>query len=180
MAVHPIKSLFGSLLGLTRPTATYTTERLFSKGGFIGPAIYLSTAEGSETLVPIQGSGDVETSSTGTAALAPRGISIISSAASTAYTMAGPTYAGMRKTLVTASSSTLTRQVTSAVVIVTGNSSTNGVGSDGSVITASTSMTVMSFGGPGQCIELVALSTSAWMNTGLRGFTSTNTVPLSS
>jgi hypothetical protein len=180
MATHPIKSLFGSLLGLTRPTATYTTERLFSKGGFIGPYLFLSTSEGSETIVDVAGFTGVETSSTGTAALATRGISIISSAASTTYTMAAPPGTGIRRTLFTTSTSTLTRQVTSAAPIVGGNSSTAGVGADGSVLTGSTSFTVMSFGGIGQAIELVSISTAAWVNTSLRGFTSTNTVPLSS
>lgn len=180
MATWPIKSIFGKLAGFVRPTSTYPTERLFVKGGIITPYLFLGTTEGSESALNVQGATDVQTSSTGTAALNSYGVTIISSAASTAYTMAGPSGTGVRKTLVTASSSTLVRQVTSAAVIVTGNSSTNGIGSDGSVITGSTSMTVMSFAGIGQCIELVALSTSAWVNTGLRGYTSTGTVPLSS
>jgi hypothetical protein len=180
MATHPLKSLFGSLLGFTRPTSTFPHGRFFSKGPIVAPSLYLHTTEGSETIVDIQGFTDVETSSTGTAALARRGITLISSGASTAYTMAAPQGSGIRKTLFAVSTSTSVRQVTSAAVIIVGNSSTNGIGSDGSVITGSTSMTVMSFAGIGQCIELVSISTAAWVNTSLRGYTSTNTVPFSS
>jgi hypothetical protein len=181
MATHPIKSMFGKLVGLTRPTTTYTTERLFAKGGFIGPAIYLSTAEGSETAVNIQGFTDVETGSTAVAAaLATRGITQLTSAATTGFTLAAPSAAGIRKTFVTITPSTLLRQVVSAAQIIAGNSSTAACGADGGSITASTAMTVLSFNGLGQCIELLSLSTSAWLNTGLRGYNSTQAAPLSS
>lgn len=179
MAVIPIKSVFGKLMGFTRPTTAYPQERLVVPGGFVGSAIYLSTTAGSETAVNIQGFTDVETSSTGTAALATRGVSLISSAASTAYTLAAPPAVGIRKTLFTVSTSTLVRQVTSASPIIVGNSSTNGVGSDGSVITGSTAMTLLSFAGIGQCIELISITTGAWINSSLRGYTSTVTVPIS-
>jgi hypothetical protein len=175
MATHPIKSLFGSLLGLTRPTATYPTERLFAKGGYIGPYLFLGTTEGSETLVDIQGLTDIETSSTGTAALSNRGQTIISSAASTLYTLAAPPSAGVRKVFVTTSTSTLTRQVLSAVSIVGGPS----VGGDSGTLTGSTSFTVLTFNGIGNAQELIGLSTSAWMSLGIRGY-STGAVPLSS
>jgi hypothetical protein len=180
MATIPIKSMFGKLVGLTRATTTYPTERLFAKGGFIGPAIYLHATEGSETIVDIQGLTDVETSSTGTAAVATRGITIVAAGASTLYTLGAPPGSGIRKTFVATSTSTATRQIKSTSPIVTGAASTNGIGGDGSVISASTSMTVLTLAGLGHCIELVSISTSAWVNTGLRGFTSTNIVPLSS
>lgn len=179
MATHPLKSMFGKLVGLTRPTTTFTTERLFAKGGFIGPAIYLSTAEGSETAVNIQGFTDVQTSSTGTAALAVRGITLLTSGASTTYTLAAPPAAGIRKTIATGGNSTLVRQILSASPIVVGAASSS-IGADGSVITGSTSMTLMTFYQLGQVIELVSLSTAAWVNTSLRGFTSTNSVPFTS
>jgi hypothetical protein len=179
MATHPIKSMFGKLVGLTRPTTTYTTERLFAKGGFIGPAIYLSTTEGSETAVNIQGFTDVETGTT-SAGLATRGITQLTSAASTGYTLAAPSAAGIRKTFVTITASTLLRQIKSSADIIAGNSSTAACGADGGSITASTAMTVMSFNGLGQAIELISLSTSAWLNTSLRGYNSTAANPLSS
>ena len=175
MATIPIKSLFGKLMGFTRPTSTYPRERLVVPGGFVGGAIYLSTSEGSETAVNIQGFSDIETSSTGTAALATRGQTIVSSAASTLYTMAAPPAAGVRKVLFTTSTSTLSRQITSASPIVTGVAASGGDGT----ITASTSMTVMTFNALGQSIELVSISTSAWVNIGLRGY-STGVAALSS
>jgi hypothetical protein len=179
MAVIPIKSLFGKIAGFTRPTSTYPKERLVVPGGFIGSAIYLSTTEGSETAVNIQGFTDVETGST-SAGLATRGITQLTSAASTGYTLAAPSAAGIRKTFVTITASTLLRQIKSSAEIIAGNSSTAACGADGGSITASTAMTVMSFNGLGQAIELISLSTSAWLNTSLRGYNSTQANPLSS
>ena len=179
MATHPIKSLFGRLLGFTRPTSTYPTERLFVKGGVITPYLLMHTTEGSETKVDVQGFTDVETSSTATAALATRGITLLTSGASTIYTLAAPPGTGIRKTIATGGNSTLVRQILSAAPIVTGASSST-IGSDGSVITGSTSMTLMTLYQNGQVIELVSLSTAAWVNTSLRGFTSTNSVPFTS
>ena len=179
MATHPIKSLLGELLGLTRVSTTYSIQRLFAKGGFVGPALYLHATQGSETKVDVQGFTDVETSSTATAALATRGITLLTSGASTIYTLAAPPGTGIRKTIATGGNSTLVRQILSAAPIVTGASSST-IGSDGSVITGSTSMTLMTLYQNGQVIELVSLSTAAWINTSLRGFTSTNSVPFTS
>lgn len=175
MATWPIKSIFGKLAGFVRATSSYPTERLFVKGGIIAPYLFLSTSEGSETLVDIAGFTGVETSSTGTAALATRGQTIISSAASTLYTMAAPPGTGIRRVLFTTSSSTLSRQITSASQIVTGLAASGGDGT----ITASTAMTVMTFNGLGQSIELMSISTSAWVNIALRGY-STGVAALSS
>lgn len=180
MATWPIKSIFGKLVGFVRATSTYPTERLFVKGGIITPYLFLGTTEGSETLTDITDVTQVETSSTGTAALATRGITIVAAGASTLYTLGAPPGTGIRKTFCATSTSTAVRQIKSTSPIVTGASSTNGIGGDGSVISASTSMTVLTIAGLGHAIELVSISTSAWINTSLRGFTSTNVVPLSS
>ena len=169
------KNLFGYWLGLTRATTAQTGQRLFSKNGFVGSALFLSTTEGSETEVKLQGWTDIEPSSTGTAALATLGLPVVDAAASSLYTMAAPPASGIRRTLYTTSTSTLVRQITSASNIVVGAS----VGGDSGTLTASTAMTVMTFNGLGQAIELLAVSTGAWLNVSLRGF-STGATPLSS
>jgi hypothetical protein len=179
MAVIPIKSLFGKILGLSRATTAYPIERLVVPGGIITQAIYMSTAAGSEAAVNIQGFTDVETGTT-SAGLATRGITQLTSAASTGYTLAAPPAAGIRKTFITTTPSTLLRQIVSSAQIITGNSSTAACGADGGSITASTAMTVISFNGLGQAVELLSLSTAAWVNTSLRGYTSTQAAPLSS
>lgn len=179
MAAIPIKSLFGKLIGLTRATTAFPIERLVVPGGIVTQAIYMSTTEGSEAAVNIQGFTSVETGTT-SAGLSVRGITQLTSAASTGYTLAAPPAAGIRKTFVTITPSTLLRQIKSSVEIVTGSASTAGVGADGGSITGSTAMTVISFNGLGQVVELVALSTAAWANTNLRGYTSTQAAPLSS
>jgi hypothetical protein len=89
--------------------------------------------------------------------------------------MAAPPAAGVRKVLFTTSTSTLTRQVKSAVDIVGGVS----VGGDSGTLTASTSFTVITFNALGNAHELISLSTSAWLSLGIRGY-STGTAPLSS
>lgn len=175
MATIPIKSLFGKLLGLTHASSTYPIERLVVPGGIITQAIYMSTAAGSETAVNIQGFSDIETSSTGTAALATRGQTIIASGQSSLYTLAAPPAAGVRKVICTTSTSTAVRQITSAVSIVGGAS----VGGDSGTLTASTSFTVLTFNGLGQTQELLALSTAAWQSLVIRGY-STGATPLSS
>lgn len=171
MATYPLKSIFGKLLGLTRPTTVYTTERLFAKGGFIGPYLFLGTTEGSESALNIQGATDVQTSSTGTAALNNYGVTYISSGASTLYTLAAPAGTGVRKSLVAGTSSTAVRQVTSAVHIVRGVSGSLSAGDSG-IIVASTSHTLLTFNGLGQSIELVGHSTAAWLCTSVSGYSS--------
>lgn len=179
MPTIPIKSLFGKVLGLSRATSAFPIERLVVPGGIITQALYMSTAEGSEAAVNIQGFTSVETGTT-SAGLNTRGITQLTSAASTGYTLAAPSAAGIRKTFVTITPSTLLRQVKSAADIIAGNSSTAACGADGGSITASTAMTVISFNGLGQAVELISLSTSAWLNTSLRGYNSTQANPLSS
>lgn len=171
MAVIPIKSIFGKVMGLTRPTTAFPKERLVVPGGFVGGAIYLSTTEGSETAVNIQGFTDIENSSTGTAALATRGLTLMSTGASTGYTLAGPPAAGVRKVLM--SHSTAAKQVTSSVHIVRGIASSGG--GDSGIIAASTAHTVMTLSGTGNVIELVGLSTSAWFCLSAAGFSSAST-----
>lgn len=174
MATLSLTSLRGKLLGLTRPTTAFPTPRLFSKGGFMANALYMSTAEGSEALVDLAGFTDVETSSTATAALTVRGISVIAAGASTLYTLAGPPGTGVRKTLMTASTSTALRQVVSAAHIVRGVSSSL-QGGDNGIIAASSAHTVLSFSGIGHCIELVSQSTGNWLCVGVSGFSTTAT-----
>lgn len=179
MAFIPRMSIFGPWLGLTRETSNATGMMVFAKRGIAAPYLVLHatepTANSTASIVDIDGLTTLATLSTGTAAIAVRGLSLVSSAASSLYTMAGPPAAGVRRTLFTTSTSTLVRQITSAANIVTGAS----VGGDSGTLTASTAMTVMTFNGLGQTIELIALSTSAWVNVGLRGF-STAATPLSS
>jgi hypothetical protein len=179
MAFLPRMSIFGRWVGLTRETTTQNGQVLFSQRGFAGPYLYLHatepTANSTSSIVDIEGLTTVTTQTTADTALSVRGISIIPAGASTLYTLAGPAAAGVRKVLFTTSTSTLSRQVKTAVSVVGGPS----VGGDSGTISASSSFTVLSFTGQGNVIELVGLSTSAWMNVGLRGF-STGAAPLSS
>lgn len=179
MAFLPRTNLFGRWIGLTRETTNATGNVFFSARGIAAPYLYLHatepTANSTSSIVDIEGLTTITTLSTGTAAVATRGIALVSSAASTAYTLAAPPAAGVRKTLFTTSSSTLVRQVKVAVDVVGGMSAH----SDSGTLTASTSFTVLTFNALGQCIELIGLSTAAWLNTSLRGF-STAATPLSS
>ena len=179
MAFLPRMSMFGRWVGLTRETTDAAGMVLFARRGIAGPALYLQATEPSAgsglTKVDIEGLTTLTSLSTGTAAVATRGVALVTSAASTLYTLAAPPAAGVVKRLVSVSSSTLLRQIKVAVDVVGGAA----VGGDAGTLTASTSFTVLSFNGMGQCIDLVGLSTAAWMNTNLRGF-STAAAPLSS
>lgn len=174
MAVIPIKSIFGKLAGFTRASTSYPIERLVVPGGIITTRLFMSTAEGSETILNIQGASDIETGSTGTAALATRGITTVPGGASTLYTLAAPPAAGIRKTFTSISTSTAIRNITSASHIIRGVSGSL-VAGDSGIITASSAHTVMFFTGQGQCIELVSLSTAAWACTSVSGYSSLQT-----
>lgn len=174
MATIPIKSIFGKLAGFTRATTTYPIERFLVPGGVITQALYMSTAAGSETAVNIQGVTDIETGSTGTAALATRGITTIPGGASTLYTLAAPPAAGIRKSFVATSTSTAVRNITSASHIIRGVSGSLSAGDSG-IIVASSAHTVLFFTGLGQSIELVSLSTAAWACTSVSGYSSLQT-----
>lgn len=174
-----MKSILGNWVGLTRESTTLKGFALFSRRGFIGPYLYLSatepTANSTGSIVDIEGLTTVTSLATGTAAIAVRGISAVTSAASSLYTMAGPPGVGIRRTLFATSSSTLNRQITSAALIEAGVAGNTGDGT----IAAGASFSVLTFTGQGQCIELVSQSTSKWLCTALRGFSSAAT-PLSS
>ena len=175
-----MKSILGNWVGVTRETTTLKGFALFSRRGFIGPALYISATEptnnSTSSIVDVEGFTTVTSLATGTAAVAVRGVSIVTSGASSLYTMAGPPGVGIRRTLVTTSTSTANRQITSAAAIIAGLAQNI---DSGSIATASTSMTVLTFNALGQAIELVSLSTSVWLNTNLRGY-STSVSPLSS
>src|SRR5262245_43582740 len=114
MADYPMKSIFGKLLCLTRVTTaalpgapagiTYQ-ERLFARGGLIAPYLFLGTTVGSEAMVDIQGVTSVENLSTGTAAVASRGISNVTSGQSSLYTLGAPTGVGIVRKFFTTSTS---------------------------------------------------------------------------
>jgi hypothetical protein len=179
MAFLPRMSIWGRRVGLTRETTDGTGQQLYSERGFSGPALYLQATEPSansgQTKVDIEGLTTVTTQTTADTALSVRGISIIPAGASTLYTLAGPAAAGVRKAFFTTSTSTLSRQVKSAVAIYTGAS----VGGGSGTIAASSGMTVISFTGLGNYVELVGLSTAAWATVNIQGY-STAAAPLSS
>lgn len=179
MAFLPRKSIWGRRVGLTRETTTQNGEMLFSERGFAGPYLYLHatepTANSTSSIVDIEGLTTVTSYTTANTAIATRGIAIIPAGASTLYTLAAPPAAGVRKTFITTSTSTLARQVKTAVDVICGAS----VGGDSGTITASTAMTILNFSGLGNTIELTGISTAAWLVTGLRGF-STGATPASS
>ena len=179
MAFLPRMSIFGRWVGLTRETTTFNGQTLFSARGFSGPYLYLHatepTANSTSSLVDIEGLTTVTTLTTADTAIATRGIGLIAAGASTLYTLAAPPAAGVRKVLTAISTSTASRQVKVAVSVVGGAS----VGGDSGTIAASSSFTVLTFTGQGNTIELMGLSTAAWLNVGLRGF-STGAIPLSS
>lgn len=179
MAFLPRKSLFGQWLGLTYETTTFNGQVIFAKRGIAAPYLYLHatepTANSTASIVDIEGFTTVTTLSTGTVAVATRGVALVSSATSTLYTLAAPPAAGVRKTLTAISSSTLNRQIKVAVDVQGGAS----VGGGSGTLTASTSFTVLTFTGLGQTIELVGLSTAAWACIGMHGF-STGATPMSS
>ncbi len=175
MAYAPRKnSLFGRAFGLKRGP----TPRVYATYGIEAKGIFLSTGvDGTFTQVHIEGMTSIEAASTATTAVTARGMTLIPAGASTLFTLAAPPAAGVRKTFFTTSTSTAVRQVKSAVDIVVGFSSSGGGDSGGLV--ASTAMSVITFNGLGNTVELIGLSTSAWLNSGLRGFT-TSANPLSS
>ena len=179
MAFLPRMSIFGRWVGLTRETTTQNGQVLFSQRGFAGPYLYLHatepTANSTSSIVDIEGLTTTTTQTTADTALSVRGISIIPAGASTLYTLAAPAAAGVRKAFFTTSTSTLTRQVKSAVSVVTGAS----VGGGSGTVAASSSMTVITFSAQGNYVELVGLSTAAWATVNLQGF-STGAAPLSS
>lgn len=169
-------NLFGRWVGLTRETSAVAEStgrgyRLFSKRGFVGSALYLHATEGSETIVDIQGLTTVTVGSTATAALQTRGINQLAAAASTLYTLAAPPGAGVRCMIT--SVSTPTRQVLAAVSIVRGVASSGG--GDAGIIAASSDHRTMTFTGIGNVIELVGLSTAAWLAVSVAGFSSAST-----
>ena len=175
----PFKSVLGNWLGLTRETTTFKGQAFFSRRGFIGPYLYLAATEPSANstaaIVDIEGLTTVTALATGTAAVSPRGIAQVTSAASSLYTMTAPPGIGVRKVFFTTSTSTVVRQITSSSPIVGGAA----VGGSEGTLTGSTSFTVLTFNGIGQFIELTAVSTAAWVCSGLRGF-STAATPLTS
>ena len=177
MAYTPRKNMFGRAYGLKRGPSPrfYATHGIEAKGLFLSTSV---DTGGSMTQVNIEDATTIFTSSTGTAAQATRGITLLATGASTIYTLAAPPAVGIRKTFATAATSTLVRQVVSASHIVLGASSST-IGADGSVMSVSTAGTVMTFNGLGQTIELLSISTAAWLNTSLRGFTSTGILPIS-
>ena len=174
MAYTPRKNMFGRAYGLKRGP----NPRLYATNGIEARGLFLSTSvdtAGAMTQVNIEDWTTVTASATGTVALAARGVTAIAGGASSLYTLVAPQATGIRRTFFTTSTSTAVRQITSASNIIVGAS----VGGDSGTLTASTAMTVMTFNGLGQTIELVSLSTSAWVNVSLRGF-STGATPLSS
>lgn len=170
---------FGRWFGLTRETTSGTGMRFFAKRGFVGPYLWLHATEGSETMVDIQGFTSYEASSTaaGSVALSVRGITGISSGASTLYTLAAASPStssqGYRKTITATSSSTLVRQITSAVPIIVGKA----VGGTAGLTSASSVYTVMNFTGQAQTIELMGFSTAYWQVVNIGGF-ATDATPL--
>ena len=179
MSFLPRKSLFGQWLGLTYETTTFNGQVIFAKRGLAAPYLYLHatepTANSTSSIVDIEGLTTVTTLTTADTAIATRGIGLIAAGASTLYTLAAPPAAGVRKVLTAISTSTASRQVKVAVSVVGGAS----VGGDSGTISASSSFTVLTFTGQGNTIELMGLSTAAWLNVGLRGF-STGAIPMSS
>ena len=174
MAYAPRKNMFGRAYGLKRGPS----PRLYATNGIEAKGIFLSTAtDGTFTQVHIEGLTAIEAASTATTAVTLRGMTLIPAGASTLYTLAAPPVAGVTKRFFTTSTSTLLRQIKVAVDVVAGFASSGGGDSGGLV--ASTSMTVISLSGAGQVVELIGLSTAAWLNSHLRGFT-TAVNPLSS
>ena len=171
------KSILGNWVGLTRPTTPGNGQALFSKRGFSGPYLYLHatepTANSTSSIVDLEGFTTVTASATGTVAIGVRGITTVTSGASTTYTLAGPPGPGIRKTLTATSSSTSTRSILSAAQIIAGNA----VGGDAGLTSGTTYYTVMTFKGAGNTIELLSLSTAAWVATNVHGFT-TDATPL--
>lgn len=167
MAYTPRKnSIWGRAFGLRRGP----TPRVYATYGLEAKGLFLSTAaDGTFVQEHIEGFTSVESASTGTAALSIRGITIMTTGASTGYTLAAPQATGIRKSFI--SVSTAARQVTSAAHMVRGVSGSLSAGDSG-IITASTAHTLLTFGGIGQSIELVSLSTAAWAVTSVSGFSS--------
>lgn len=175
MATIPIKSMFGKLIGLTRPTSAFPTERLVVPGGVITQAVYMSTTAGSETITQISGWSDSETGTT-SANLSPRGITFITSAAATGYVLPAPPAVGIRKVFVTTTTSTAVRSIASSGAgIVYGISQGGGSGLNS---TGSTAGTNFSLTGMGNFVELTSISTLAWYVSGAHGF-STAVTPFS-
>ncbi len=171
-------NLFGRWVGLTRETSAVAEStglgyRLFAKRGFVGSGLWLGTTEGSEARVDIQGFTTITSASTGTVALQNRGLNLMTTGASSLYTLAAPPAAGVRVSFF--SISTAARQVTSAVHVVRGMASSGG--GDAGGIVASTAHTILTFNGIGNAIELVGLSTAAWFCNSVAGF-STSSTPL--
>ena len=140
MAV-PFKSILGNFIGLTRETTTQRGNVLFSRRGFAGPYLYLHATEptggSTSSIVDIEGLTTVTNSATGTAAISPRGITLMATGASSLYTLAAPPGPGVQKTFF--SHSTAAKQVVSAVHIVRGIASSGG--GDAGIIAASTAHT---------------------------------------
>ena len=179
MAFLPRMSIFGRRVGLTRETTDGTGSKLFAERGVVTPGLYLHatevSAEASLVKTDIEGLTTVTTQTTADTAVSVRGISIIPAGASTLYTLAAPAAAGTRKAFFTTSTSTLSRQVKSAVPIYTGAS----VGGGSGTIVASTGMTIVNFLALGNYVELMGLSTAAWATVNVQGY-STGTAALSS
>ena len=133
------------------------------------------SAESSLVKTDLEGITTVTTQTTADTALSVRGISIIPAGASTLYTLAAPAAAGVRKAFFTTSTSTLTRQVKTAVSVIAGPS----VGGGSGTVAVSSSVTILTFSGQGNYIELLGLSTAVWLAAGVQGF-STGVTPLTS
>lgn len=169
-------NIWGRWIGLTRETSAVAEStgrgyRLFAKRGFVGPAIYLHATEGSEAIVDIQGFTTITSASTGTAAMATRGLNLMTTGVSSLYTLAAPPAAGVRVAFL--SISTAARQVLSAVDIVRGVASSGG--GDAGIIAASTSHRTLTFNGFGNAIELIGLSTAAWFCNSVAGYSTVST-----
>ncbi len=100
-----------------------------------------------------------------------RGWNILSSAASSVYTLAAPPGPGVRCAFTSITTSTALRQITSAVNIVRGVASSLD-GGDAGIQAASSAYTIITLQGQGNVVELVGLSTAAWLCNSIAGYTS--------